>query len=88
MTSAGHRMLPGRRRLAFAYIGRAPDVFGLKFKSHDFNGDRPGIVRCLKSAKNFENLFHISNKSADARPGTGRCFMSPTATSEQRRVFA
>jgi len=24
----------------------------------------------------------------DARPGTGRCFMSRTATSEKRRVFA
>jgi len=27
-------------------------------------------------------------KSADARPGTGRCFMSQTATGEKRRVFA
>jgi len=24
----------------------------------------------------------------DARPGTGRCFMSRTATDEKRRVFA
>jgi len=24
----------------------------------------------------------------DARPGTGRCFMSRTATGEKRRVFA
>jgi len=27
-------------------------------------------------------------KSADARPGNGRCFMSQTATDEKRRVFA
>ena len=33
-------------RPAFAHIGRAPDGFGLKFKSNDFNGDRSGTVRC------------------------------------------
>jgi len=33
-------------RPAFAHIGRAPDDFGLKFKSNDFNGDRSGTVRC------------------------------------------
>jgi len=33
-------------------------------------GARSGIVRCLKSPRNFQKLL---NKSADARPGTGRC---------------
>ena len=47
-------------------------------------GARPDIVRCLTSAKNIEKSL---NKSADARPGTGRSFMSRTATGEKRRVF-
>jgi len=28
------------------------------------------------------------NKSTDARPGTGQCFMSRIATGRKRRVFA
>ena len=56
-------------RPAFAHIGRASDDFGLKFKSFGVNGERPGIVRCLKSALNFRKSL---NKSDDAR----RCFMS------------
>ena len=80
-------------RPAFAHIGRAPDEFGLKFKSYDFNGDRsgtvrgarPGIVRYVKRARNFRKSLY---KSADGRPRTGRCFMSRTATGEMRHVFA
>jgi len=63
LTSAGARP-------AFAHIARAPDDFCLKFISYDSNGARPGIVRCLTSARNFQISL---NKSADARPGTGRC---------------
>jgi len=48
MQSAGHRT-------AFAHIGQAPDVFGLKFKSYDFNGDRPYDV--WKEQGTFENLY-------------------------------
>jgi len=33
-------------------------------------GARPDIVRCLTSIKNIKKSL---NKSADARPGTGRC---------------
>jgi len=60
---------PYGARPAFAHIGRAPDDFCLKFKSYDSNSARPGIVRCLTSARNFQKSFI---KSADARPGTGR----------------
>jgi len=45
---------------------------------------RTGIVRCLTSAGNFQTSL---NESADARPDTGICFMSRTATVEKRRVF-
>jgi len=82
---------PGGARPAFAFIGRAPDAFCLKLISYDSNGVRapygawPGIVRCLTSAKNFNKSF---TKSADARPGTGRCFMSLTVTGEKRHFFA
>jgi len=38
MTSAGHRMVPGRARSAFAHIGRAAVDFCLKFISYDSNG--------------------------------------------------
>jgi len=74
MTSAGHRTAPGRclhtsdgHRTIFVWdlyrtiptvLVRAP------------YGARPGIVRCLTSAWNFKKYL---NKSADARPGTGRC---------------
>jgi len=74
-------------RSAFAHIGRAPDDFGLKFKSYDFNGDRSGTVRCpaghrtmCEKSKELENLY--------TNPGTGRCFLSRTATGEKQRVFA
>jgi len=77
-------------RPAFAHIGRAPDELGLKFKSYDFNGDRSGTVRCpvghrVKRARNFRKSLY---KLADGCPGTGRYFMSRTATGEMRRVFA
>ena len=71
MTSAVR--CPGGARPVFAHIARAPDDFCLKFISYDSNGARPGtvgIVRCMTSARNFQKSL---NKSADARPGTGRC---------------
>ena len=46
----------------------------------------------LQSPGTIENL--LTNRPMpgrapdDARPGTGRCFMSRTATREKRRVFA
>jgi len=61
--------------------GRASNDFGLKFKSFNVNGERPGTVRCLKSALNFKKSL---NKSDDAR----RCFMGRTATGDKRCVFA
>jgi len=57
-------------RPAFSHIGRAPDKFYLLFISYDSNGARPGIVRCLTSARKLKKLL---NKSADVCPGTGRC---------------
>jgi len=72
-------------RPAFAHIGRAPGDFCLKFISYDSNGARPGIVWCLTSTRNIKKSL---NKLADALPGTGRCFMSRTATCEKQRVFA
>ena len=44
--------------------------FLFKHLSYDSNGARLDIVRCLTSAKNIKKSL---NKSADARPGTGRC---------------
>jgi len=82
MTSAGHRT---GAQPAFAHIGRAPDNFCLKFISYDSNGARLGIVWCLTSAGNFQKSLH---KSADARPGTGRCCMRRTATGEKWCVLA
>jgi len=74
ITSAGRRTVPGRR--LHTSDGHRT-IFCLKFKSYDSNGDRPapygarpGIERCLTSARNFQKSL---NKSADARPGTGRC---------------
>jgi len=54
-------------KMTFVHIGRAPDDFCLQFISYD---SRPGNVRCLLSAGNFQISL---NESADARPGTGRC---------------
>jgi len=75
MTSAGHRT-------ALAHIGRAPDDFCLKFISYNSNS---AWAQYLPSARNFMKYF---NKPEDARPGTGRCFMSRTATGEKRCVYA
>jgi len=36
----------------------------------------------------FYELSKSLNTSADARPCTGRCFVSRSATGEKRRVFA
>jgi len=72
-------------RLALAHIGRAQDDFGLKFKSYDFNGDRSCTVRCPAGHRTMcEKSKELSKISIQI----GRCFMSPTATGEKRRVFA
>ena len=69
------------------------DDFYLLFISYDSNGARPAGHRTM-SDKRQEIKKKSLNKSADARPGTGRCpsghrcFMSQTATGKKRRVFA
>jgi len=61
-------------------------------RDHGSTNRRRRWKRCLTSAKNIKNL--LTNRPMpvrapdDARPGTGRCFMSPTATGEKRCVFA
>ena len=82
ITSAGHRTVPGRRPAGvFTHrTGTGRFLFNIY------------IVRCLTSARKFQN--RLTNRPMpvrapdDARPGTGRCFMSQTATGEKRRVFA
>jgi len=74
ITSAGHRTI------FIYYLYRTIPTTPLRAPY----GARPGIVRCLTSARKLKTSL---NKSADARPGTGRCFMSQTATGEKRRVF-
>jgi len=78
--------------IVFKKIGRAPDDFGLDFKLYDFDGDRLGTVRCQTGYRTTSERLHkfrkSLNKSADARPGTGRCFMSRTVTGVTKRVFA
>jgi len=73
-------------------IGWAPDDFGLDFKLYDFNGDRLGTVRCQAGYRTTSERLHkfrkSLNKSADARPGTGRCIISRTVTGVKERVFA
>ena len=91
MTPARHHTMPGRRPTG-VYTHRTGTDFGLKLKSCDFNGVRPGTVRYLKSSSTFENLLTHRPMPIwapnDARPGTGRCFMSRTATGEERCLFA
>jgi len=53
----------------FRYCFRHRSVSGLRLHTSDGHLI-PGIVRCLTSAGYFKNSL---NKSADARPGTGRC---------------
>ena len=91
ITSAGHRTVPGRRPAGvFTHrTGTGRFLFIIYMiptaPVRAPYGARPGIVRCLTSARKLKKSL---NKSADARPGTGRCFMSQTATGEKRRVFA
>jgi len=74
ITSAGHRTVPGRRlhtsdghRTIFDWdLYRTIPTVPVRVPY----GARPGIVRCLTSARNFKKSL---NKSADARPDTGRC---------------
>ena len=78
ITSAGHRTVPGRRPAGVCThrTGTGPFLFKIyivRFQqclSGHRTVPRPGIVRCLTSAGNFQISL---NKSADARPGTGRC---------------
>jgi len=93
MTSAGHRTVPGRRPAGVCTHRTGTGRFLYKKMYRTIptvpdrapSGARPDIARCLTSAKNIKKSL---NKSADARPGTGRCCMSRTATGENRRVFA
>jgi len=60
---------------ALTAFGRVNErkIFGRRLHISDGHrtcGARLGIVRCLTSGRNFQKSLH---KSADARPGTGRC---------------
>jgi len=89
MTSAGHRTVSRRRPAGVCTHRPAPDNFCFNFISYDFNGASCDV---LQSPETVENL--LTNRPMpvwapdDARSGTGRCFMSQTATGEKRRVFA
>ena len=75
---------------SFTHIGRAPDDFCLRFISYNSNSVRapydvwqaPGTLRNL-----LTNRPTPVRAPDDARPGTGQCFMSRTATGEKRRVL-
>ena len=82
MTLAGHRTVPGWRPVTICTHRTGTGRFLFKIYIVWF---QRCIIRCLTSAGNFKKSL---NKSADALPGIGQCFMSLTATGEKRRVFA
>ena len=100
MKSAGHRTVPGRRPAGVCTnrtgTGRLLlKMYIVRFQRcpswHRTVPSRTSHDVC-QAAINFKNL--LTNRTMpvlapdDARPGTGRCFMSRTATGEKRRVFA
>jgi len=69
MTSARHRMVSGRRPAGVCEDWTGTGI--MLFKIYIVRFQRwPGNVRCLTSARNFQKSL---NKSANVRPGTGRC---------------
>jgi len=57
-------------RPAFAHIGRAPDDFGLNFKSYDFNSDCSGTVLC---SAGHRTMREKSKKLSKISIQIGRC---------------
>ena len=103
-TSAGYRAVPGRCPAGLLYTSGGHRTILVKNLNRTISkatvrapyGARPGIVRCLTSARNFRKSLRPMPGRApeDSRPGTGGCpyghrsiFMSRTANEEKRRVF-
>jgi len=100
MTSAVHRTVPGRRPAGVCIHRTSTGRFLFKKFIVRFqwcpSGPRtvPGRASCdvWQAQRTLKNI--LTNRPMpvrapdDALPGTGRCFMSPTATSEKRHVFA
>ena len=100
ITSAGHRTVPGRRP-AGVFTHRTGtgrflfNIYIVRFQRRP-SGHRtvPGRAwyDVWQAPGNFKN--RLTNRPMpvrapdDARPGTGRCFMSRIATGEKRGVFA
>ena len=78
MTSVGHQTATG-------WLLHTLDGHRTIFAQNLNRTIQTGIQQCLTSARNIKKSLI---KLADARPGTGRCFVSQTATGEKRRVFA
>jgi len=93
MTSVGHRTVPWRRPAGVGTHRTGTGRFLFKLFIVRFQRCPTGH-RTVPGRTSYDvwqaprTLQKSLNKAADARPGTGRCFMSRTATGEKRRVFA
>jgi len=83
MTSAGHRTVPGQRPVGVCTHRTGTGRFLYKKLSYDFNGARPGTVRCPAGHRTMSDKRYDQHllknwpmpvrAPDDARPGTGRC---------------
>jgi len=93
MTSAGHRTVPGRRPAGICTHRTGTGRFLFKIYIVRFQRCPAGHRTMSDKRRKLSTIF-LTNRPMpvrapdDARPGTGRCFMSRTATGEKRRVYA